>query len=154
MLVLDFKFCLHRRNMKKIVFILAASLWGCGPLADCKSVLYGGCGPLIPVVALPDMSKHQEDSVGIYTQTQLIGKKYTSLKSVEGNSCKNKLWDPAATKSDAIHHARYHAMKMGADGITSPNCEHSRPTTVLNKALSTNCWESITCFARAIKFDD
>ena len=124
--------------MKKIVFILAASLWG--------------CVPLIPVVKMSDISKeerHQLASVGIYTQTQLIGKKYTSLKSVEGNSCKNKLWDPAATKSDAIHQVRYHAMKMGADGITSLNCEDPRGTSLL-----TNCWESITCTAWAIKFDD
>ena len=101
--------------MKKIVFILAASLWGC-------------VGPLIPVVKMSDISKeerHQLASVGIYTQTQLIGKKYAFSKYfVEGNSCKNKLWDPAATKSDAIHQARYHAMKMGADGITSLGCEH------------------------------
>ena len=143
------------RNMKKIVFILAASLWGCvGPLADCKSVLYGGCGPLITVVALPDMSKHQEDSVGIYTQTQLIGKKYTSLKSVEGNSCKLILGDPAPTESDAIHQARYHAMKMGADGITSPDCAYYRPNSPLERALTTNCWESITGTAWAIKIDD
>ena len=128
------------RNMKKIVFILAASLWGC-------------VGPLIPVVKMSDISKeerHQLAGVDIYTQTQLIGKKYALSKYiVEGNSCKNKLWDPAATKSDAIHHARYHAMKMGADGITSPNCVYSPETST-----STNCWESITCFARAIKFDD
>ncbi len=131
--------------MKKIVFILAASLWGC-------------VGPLIPVVKMSDISKeerHQLASVGIYTQTQLIGKKYTLSKYiVEGNSCKLKLWDPLPTKSDAIHQARYHAMKMGADGITSPNCERSRETTIQIKAQTTNCWESITCFARAIKFDD
>jgi len=114
--------------------------------------LRGGCGPFIPVVKMSDISKeerHQLAGVDIYTQTQLIGKKYTSLKSVEGNSCKNKLWDPAATKSDAIHQTHYHAMKMGADGITSPNCEYYRETST-----STNCWERITCFARAIKFDD
>ena len=124
--------------MKKIVFILAASLWG--------------CAPLIPVVKMSDISeeeRHQLAGVDIYTQTQLIGKKYTSLKSVEGNSCKLILGDPAPTESDAIHQARYHAMKMGADGITSPNCVYSPETST-----STNCWESITCFARAIKFDD
>jgi hypothetical protein len=126
--------------MKKIVFILAASLWG--------------CAPLIPVVKMSDISKeerHQLASVGIYTQTQLIGKKYALSKYiVEGNSCKNKLWDPAATKSDAIHQTHYHAMKMGADGITSLHCEDPRRGT----AQSTNCWESITCTATAIKFDD
>jgi len=106
----------------------------------------------VPVVKMSDISKeerHQLAGVGIYNQTQLIGKKYTFLKFVEGNSCKNKLWDPAATKSDAIHQARYHAMEMDADEITSLNCEDPRGTS-----LSTNCWESITCTARAIKFDD
>ena len=131
--------------MKKIVFILAASLWGC--VLDRPAL-----GPFIPVVKMSDISKeerHQLARVDIYTQTQLIGKKYTSLKSVEGNSCKNKLWDPAATKSDAINQARYHAMEMDADGITSLHCQDPRGTST-----STNCWESITCTARAIKFDD
>lgn len=123
--------------MKKIIFILVISL--------------GGCGPFVPVVKMSDISaqeRHALANVAIYNQTQLLNKKFKIINIVEGISCKNKTWDPAATRSDAIHQARYHAMKMGADGITGLNCEYPRGTST-----STNCWESITCTAEAIKFD-
>lgn len=135
--------------MKPYLFlsILAASLSGC--VFDSPALR-----PYIPVVKMSDISKeerHQLAGVDIYTQTQLIGKKYIPLTYVEGNSCKLGLWDPAATKSDAIHQARYHAMKMGADGITSLHCEDP---TEARSSLLTNCWESITCTATAIRLDD
>jgi len=88
------------------------------------------------------------NNVAIYNQMQLIGKKFKILNIVEGISCKNKTWDPAATKTDAIIQARYWPQEMNADGISNLQCDHPRGTTT-----TYNCWESITCTAEAIKFE-
>jgi hypothetical protein len=113
--------------------------------------MIAGCGSFVPTVRMEDLSVEQRraaNDVQIFDQTQLIGKKYKILNIVEGISCKNKLWDHAATKSDAIFQAKYWALQMGADGITSLQCDFPRGTTT-----TYNCWESITCTAEAIKFE-
>jgi hypothetical protein len=115
------------------------------------SALASGCGALVPVVKLEDISaeqRHAVNEVAIYNQTQLIGRKFKVQNIVEGISCKNKMWDHAATKSDAIFQTRYWAQQIGADGITNLQCDQPRGTTT-----SYNCWESITCTAEAIKFE-
>ncbi len=109
-----------------------------------------GCvGPLVPVVKieqLPPEEKHATLSLPIYNESQLAGKQYTVVNIVEGISCKNKTWDHAATKSDAINQTKYWARQQGADGILNVQCEIPRGTTT-----TYNCWESITCTAHAIK---
>lgn len=110
-----------------------------------------GCGAMVPVVKMEDISPEQRraaNDVAIYNQTQIISRKFKVINIVEGISCKNKIWDHAATKSDAIFQARYWAQQMGADGITNLQCDHPRGTTT-----TYNCWESVTCTAEAIKFD-
>jgi len=57
--------------------------------------------------------------VAIYNQAQINDKQYKILNIVEGISCKNKVWDHASTKSDAIFQARYWAQQMDADGIVN-----------------------------------
>lgn len=113
--------------------------------------LLAGCGAMVPVVKMEDIPAEQRRAVNemvIYNQTQLIGRKFKVMDIVEGISCKNKVWDHAATKSDAIFQARYWARQMGADGITNLQCDRPRGTTI-----TYNCWESITCTAEAIKFE-
>lgn len=113
--------------------------------------LVSGCGAMVPVVKMEDIPAEQRravNEIGIYNQTQLIGRKFKVINIVEGISCKNKVWDHAATKSDAIFQARYWAQQMGADGIANLQCDHPRGTTT-----TYNCWESVTCTAEAIKFD-
>jgi len=110
-----------------------------------------GCGAMVPVVKMEDVSPEQRRAVNdvtIYNQVQLISRKFKVVNIVEGISCKNKVWDHAATKSDAIFQARYWAHQMGADGITNLQCDHPRGTTT-----TYNCWESVTCTAEAIKFE-
>lgn len=110
-----------------------------------------GCGSFVPTVRMEDLSVEQRraaNDIAIFNQTQLIGKKYKILNIVEGISCKNKVWDHAATKSDAIFQAKYWALQMGADGISNLQCDVPRGTTT-----TYNCWESITCTAEAIKFE-
>lgn len=108
-----------------------------------------GCGAMVPVVKQEDLTAQQRrevNEVAIFNSAQLVGKDFTVLNIVEGISCKNKTWDPAATRSDAIFQARYWAKQMGADGIANLQCDHPRGTTT-----TYNCWESITCSAEAIK---
>lgn len=113
------------------------------------ALLLAGCGAMVPVVKQEELTAQQKrevNEVAIFNSSQLVGKDFTVLNIVEGISCKNKTWDPAATRSDAIFQARYWAKQMGADGITNLQCDHPRGTTT-----SYNCWESITCSAEAIK---
>jgi hypothetical protein len=115
------------------------------------ATLLTGCGAMVPVVKVEEFSPEQRRAVAdvaIYNQTQLIGRKFKVINIVEGISCKNKVWDHAATKSDAIFQARYWAQQMGADGVANLQCDHPRGTTT-----TYNCWESITCTAEAIKFE-
>ena len=113
--------------------------------------LLSGCGALVPVVKMDEIStekRREVNDVAIYNQTQLIGKNFKVINIVEGISCKNKVWDHAATKSDAIFQARYWAQQMGANGVANLQCDHPRGTTT-----TYNCWESITCTAEAIKIE-
>lgn len=85
----------------------------------------------------------------IFNESQTAGRPYSILNVVEGVSCKNKMWDHAATKSDAINQVKYWAREQGADGLMNIQCDGHRGTTV-----TYNCWESVTCTAQAIKFKD
>jgi len=113
-------------------------------------LLLSGCvGPLVPVKNMEEVPlqlKREILSMPIYNESQLFQKQYSVINIVEGISCKNKTWDPAATKTDAINQAKYWAYEMGADALLNIQCDHPRGTTT-----SYNCWESITCTAQAIK---
>lgn len=116
------------------------------------SLIITSCvGPLVPVKNISDLPPEERRvvlSLPIYNESQLTGKKYTIIAVVEGISCKNKTWDHAATKSDAIDQLKYWAKEQGADAILNIQCETPRGTTT-----TYNCWESITCTAQAIKFE-
>ena len=114
------------------------------------SVVSGCVGPLVPVKDRSALSVDERMatlSLPIYNESQLQGKPYSIINVVEGISCKNKTWSPAATKTDAINQAKYWAKEQGADAIINLQCEVPRGTTT-----TYNCWESITCTAQAIKF--
>lgn len=116
-------------------------------------IILAGCvGPLVPVKnmdALDLVTKRSALSLPIYNESQLAQKKYSVMNVVEGISCKNKTWDPGATKINAINQAKYWAYEMGANGLLNIQCDHPRGTTT-----TYNCWESITCTAQAIKVDE
>jgi len=106
-------------------------------------------GPLVPVVKVDGLTPEERQatlSLPIYNESQLAGTHYSIINVVEGISCKNKIWDPAATKTDAISQTKYWARQQGADGLVNIQCEVPRGTT-----KTYNCWESITCTAQAIK---
>jgi len=116
------------------------------------ALLLSGCvGTLVPVKNMEEMSPELKSKVllmPIYNESQLFQKKYNIINIVEGISCKNKAWDPAATKTAAINQAKYWAYIMEADALLNIRCDHPRGTT-----KSYNCWESITCTAQAIKIN-
>jgi len=117
----------------------------------CLSLIVTGCiGPLVPVKKIEQLPADERRAVlglPMYNESQLTGKDYSIINLVEGISCKNKTWDPAATKTDAINQAKYWAREQGADGIMNLQCDLPRGTTT-----TYNCWESITCTGQAIKF--
>ena len=90
---------------------------------------------------VPLQLKREVLSMPIYNESQLFQKQYSVINIVEGISCKNKTWEPAATKTNAINQAKYWAYEMGADALLNIQCDHPRSTTIYN------CWESITCAA-------
>lgn len=114
-------------------------------------ILVGCVGPRVPVKKIDELPLEERRAVlglPIYNESQLVGKEYTVINLVEGISCKNKTWDPAATKTDAINQAKYWAREQGAQGVMNLQCDLPRGTTT-----SYNCWESITCTGQAIKFN-
>lgn len=118
------------------------------PLIPLFLSLSGCVGPLVPVANLDDIPpelKRTVLSIPIYNESQLSQQEYQVINVVEGISCKNKTWDPAPTKVDAINQAKYWAHELGADALLNIQCDHP-------KGMSTayNCWESITCTAQAI----
>jgi hypothetical protein len=67
-----------------------------------------------------------------------------SLGSIEATSCKNKAWDPAPTKENAILQLRSFAREKGANAIGDVFCDPPMDTN-----LGKNCWSSIRCTATA-----
>ena len=67
------------------------------------------------------------------------------LGEVVGYSCKNKLWDPAATTDAATFQAKLAAAQRGASAISTLTCSEG------SVSLATNCWQSFTCKAVALK---
>ena len=104
-------------------------------------ILVGCVGPRVPVKKIDELpleERHAVLGLPIYNESQLAGKEYTVINLVEGISCKNKTWDPAATKTDAINQAKYWAREQGAQGVMNYNviflAGQPLPTTV-GKAL-------------------
>ena len=68
-----------------------------------------------------------------------------ALGEVTGYSCKNKIWDPAATAEAATFQVKLAAAQRGATTVSTPSCEESAVS------LLTNCWQSFSCKAKAYK---
>jgi hypothetical protein len=128
------------------MLVMRASL-----LLSALLILVSCVGSRVPVKKIDELPLEERRAVlglPIYNESQLVGKEYTVINLVERISCKNKTWDPAATKTDAINQAKYWAREQGAQGVMNLQCDLPRETTT-----SYNCWESITCTGQAIKFN-
>ncbi|MEN9341082.1 MAG: RcsF lipoprotein [Pseudomonadota bacterium] len=114
------------------------------------TVFLSGCGSFVPTVSISNLSedqRHKIRQVEIFNSTQIQNKEFKVLTIVEGNSCQNKLYDPPATRANAIEQLKFHSLEHGGDGITNIQCSGREGTS-----LRTNCWELISCTAEVIKF--
>lgn len=114
------------------------------------SVFLSACGSFVPTVnvsTLSEAQRHQIRQVEIFNYAQIQNKSFRVLTIVEGNSCQNKLYDPPATRANAIEQLKFHSLEHGGDGITNIQCSGREGTS-----LRTNCWELISCTAEVIKF--
>lgn len=121
---------------KFIGFITALSLVACGSFV-----------PTVNVSNLTEEQRHKIRQVEIFNSTQILNKDFKVLTIVEGNSCQNKLYDPPATRANAIEQLKYHSLEHDGDGITNIQCSGREGTS-----LRTNCWELISCTAEVIRF--
>jgi uncharacterized protein YbjQ (UPF0145 family) len=115
-----------------------------------SSSIFTACSPFIPVVKVGELPAEKQSAlmtIKTYEPPELVGVSYEVVGELTGNSCKNLLWDRPASREDAVNQMRYLALERGANGITEIKCEPPRGTS-----LETNCWESITCTSKAVKF--
>ena len=115
-------------------------------------LLAAGCvGPLVPVIDLKSVSpeKLQESQkVQIFT----VGATPTDLPieahlgEITVYSCKNKVWDPPASKGNALAQLKVKAIDMGADAVMDVTFDFRGKDT-----WGTNCWESVTATGSAVR---
>jgi S1-C subfamily serine protease len=112
-----------------------------------------GCFPAF--VPVTDISKVSSDKLQAARQI----KTYTTesnnhpevaeyLGDITAYSCKHVVWDPPASKGDALIQLKLKAVELGADGIIDITFD-SRGTDT----WGTNCWESVHASGIAVKFN-
>ncbi len=111
------------------------------------SLVLAGCvGPFVPIQTVETTGI---DVVEAATRIPEVppekAKDMQDLGEVVGYSCKNKLWDPAATAEAATHQVKLEAAKRSATVITGLSCSEGATS------LITNCWQSFTCKANAFR---
>ena len=118
-----------------LIIIVVISLTGC-------------MGALVPVIDLTNVDPQAlQDSQSIQTYTK--GKNpplgYREMGPVKAWSCKNKTWDPPATKENALKQLKIMAHRLGATAIMDVQAgPHSTAWT--------NCWQVVVAMGMAIKY--
>jgi hypothetical protein len=113
-------------------------------------VFLTGCvGPLVPVIDLANIDS-QELQASQRMQIYMKGEKpplgYKEVGSVQAWSCKNKTWEPPASKENAIKQLKLVAYRQDATAIM--DIEFGSHGT----SLTTNCWSSVLVVGMAIKY--
>jgi hypothetical protein len=108
--------------------------------------MLSGCGAFVPI---QDVESAGVEVTGRAAKILVVTDKQAAtmqaLGEVTGYSCKNLLWDPAASPEDATFQLKLAAVQLGATAISSLSCEEG------GVSLLTNCWQSFTCKAMAAK---
>ncbi len=108
--------------------------------------LTGCVGALVPVQTVETTGiRITEAAAGISVVSAEKAKTMQELGEVVGYSCKNKLWDPAATTEAATFQVKLAAAQRNAVAIASLSCAEG------SVSLATNCWQSFTCKAIALR---
>ncbi len=112
--------------MKRICLCLAVVLSGCGTPpgvnSDVPNVAYAGLTRPVPAV--------QDD-------IEIIASATDTSVPVSGVSCKNKLWDPAPSKENAMQLMKNDAKEKGFNAV------HSVTVNSVAGAVVINCWQAI-----------
>tara|TARA_B100000029_G_scaffold295829_1_gene289128 strand:+ start:437 stop:820 length:384 start_codon:yes stop_codon:yes gene_type:complete len=126
--------------MKKVLAILILGL------------LLTSCGPRVKVTKLSDISPEiltEASKVQVFRLDNPTPKpdieKYVG--EITAYSCKHLVWDPPASKGDALKQLKVEAVQAGANGIIDITFD-SRGTDT----WGTNCWESVQASGTAVIF--
>ena len=127
--------------MKKFLGILVLAL------------LLTSCGPRVKVTKLSDISP---DILTNATKVQIFRldnaqpkpeiEKY--LGEITAYSCKHMVWDPPASKGNALTQLKVRAVELGANGVIDITFDYKGTDT-----WGTNCWESIQASGTAVMFE-
>lgn len=85
------------------------------------------------------------DALPEHTTETLGATPYTDLGAVDGISCKRSSRELASWE-DAVRRTRFKALQKGGNAIKDLECDEPK-----GRSLSTLCYESIRCTAKAIQ---
>lgn len=110
-----------------------------------------GCTTFVPVVDVSKVPKETlQEAYRIKAYETTASTNYPEISEYLGNitaySCKFMMWDPPASKGDALIQLRLKALELKADGIIDLTYD-SRGTD----AFGTNCWQSVQASGVAVK---
>lgn len=105
-----------------------------------------GCGAFVEVVKVDETNAGAAGAVQVLTREQLQGRRTEIVQTISATSCKNKLWDPAPTRENAVQQLQVKAARIGANVVTNLFC---RDEPSVN--LGTNCWSAVVCEAAAVR---
>jgi len=115
-------------------------------LISVSGLLCSCVGALVPIQT-PEMTSARvtDAALNIRILAREQARSMVELGEVEGYSCKNKLWDPAATPEAATHQVKLGAAQRGGTAITALICTEG------GFSLTTNCWQSYLCKAIVLR---
>ena len=109
--------------------------------------LLGGCSlPSVKVEHLDDIPDAMIAQLDAMPVLQSDSTPRQVIEDVEGVSCRRAYKGMPASWEDAVRRTKYRALQKGANAIADLSCE--RPQ---GRSLSTMCFESIRCTARAVR---
>lgn len=110
-------------------------------------IFIAGCIPQKRRIELDEsMVKLLRKEVSIYDKSELDTGKYQIIEPIQATSCNTKLWDPAATKEDAIDRLRYETYLKKGNAIIKLFCEPKEGVSLIK-----DCFSSVTCYGVAVK---
>jgi len=115
-------------------------------------ICLNGCGALVPVTNLSKTSPEKMEAsykVKVFTLDNSANRPEITqhIGNISSYSCKQLVWDPPASKGNALDQLRLKAMEMGADGIIDVVFDSKGTDT-----WGTNCWETVQASGVAVKF--
>lgn len=128
--------------LERVVIVCAGSALLCGCVGPRPWV-----AP-IDLKAVPVEERAASSAVKIFETGQTAPNRLTVLGDVQATSCKNKTWDPPATKGVALQQLRLRAHRMGGNAVIDVVTDERGTDT-----WGTNCWESVTVSGIAARLD-